>query len=265
MTVAKHLACACIGLVASTGHAESLIKPTAIDWLLDCPLPAVERLDREVLERTQCGIVAVPLNYAAPDQGSLNLYLTRVGARKPLSRKGVVFALAGDTLQKDHGGTFAVHLASRWGAYSTQAHRTLLNEYDVIELSPRDLTLESEVEQAARDMEFVRTQLGDAQLHYLGNADATRLGSRYAALFPKRVARMVLVNAEQGMSGASHVAQLHLKESAKPDAGSCINRWVGDFLAYGRKPPPSTHCLDLDSRGVAHRLPPRATDHDTLR
>lgn len=247
MTAVKILAWACLWLMASLGQAEPLIQPTAIDWLLDCPLPTQERLDPQVLERTQCGVVTVPRNYAAPRQGSLRLYLTRVGARDPLSREGVVFAQAGDTPKKNQGGSFAIHLASRWSTYSSQAYRTLLNRYDLIELSPRDLNNASGVDQAARDMEFVRDQLGDAQLHYLGNADATRLGDRYGALFPERVMRMVLVNTEQGETSPSIVQQLRLKEPARPGSGGCVKQWVGDFLVYGKQPPPSTRCLDSGS------------------
>ena len=244
MTAANSLACACLWLLASLGHAEPLIKPTAIDWLLDCPLPHIERLDPEVLERTQCGIVTVPRNHAAPRQGSLRLYVTRVGAREPLNRAGLVFAQAGGASKKNMGGTFAIHLASRWGATSTQAHRRLLNYFDVIELSPRDLRQENGVEQAALDMEFVRAQLGDSLLHYVGNADAARLGNRYGALFPERVARMVLVNAERGEKASALVEQLYLKEPVNPGASGCVNQWAGDFLAYGKQPPASTRCLD---------------------
>jgi len=248
MNVAKYLACGCLWLMPHLGQAQPLIKPTAIDWLLDCPPLAVERLDPEVLARTQCGVVTVPRNHAAPWQGNQHLYLTRVGAREPLSREGIVFVQAGDTAQQNNENTLAIDLASRWNSYSTQAYRTLLNRYDVIELSARDLTQQEGVEQAVRDMEYVRAQLGDAQLHYLGNTHATRLGSRYAALFPERVARMVLVNAEHDTIDTFQVAQLRLKEPTKPDAGGCINRWVGDFLAYGKQPPPSTRCLDSGGR-----------------
>ncbi|MCD7040592.1 alpha/beta hydrolase [Pseudomonas sp. MAFF 311095] len=244
MTAAKHLTCACLWLIAGLAHAQPLIPPTAIDWLLDCPLPTVERLDPEVLQRTQCGIVTVPRNYASPRQGNLRLYLTRVGARDPLNREGVLFALAGDAPRSNQGGTFVIHLTSLWGTYANPAYRTLINRYDVIELSPRDLSNENGVEQAAQDLEYVRTQLGDAQLLYLGNADAARLGNRYAALFPERVARMVLVNAQQAETAAPQVEQLRLKDPAKQDASGCINRWVGDFLVYGKQPPQSTRCLD---------------------
>lgn len=156
-----------------------------------------------------------------------------------------MFTQAGDTAPNNQG-TFVIHLATRWESYATQAYRKLVNRYDVIELSPRDLSQQNGVEHAARDMEFVRAQLGDAQLLYLGNADGTRLGSRYGALYPERVARMVLLNAEHSTTAASQVEQLRLKDPARPDAGGCINRWVGDFLAYGRQPPRSTRCLDPD-------------------
>src|SRR5471032_1027061 len=228
--VVKNLACVCLWLVASRAFAEPLIAPTAIDWLLDCPFPAFERPDPEVLERTQCASVS----------------LTRVGARQPLSREGVVFIQAGEP-QTGQGATFVLKLVGRWESYATAAYRTLTNRYDVIELSPRDLSQETGVEQAARDMEFVREQLGEARLNFLGNAQATRLGSRYAALFTERVARMVLVNAGHAEPVASGVDQLLLKESSRPDAvaAGCANRWVADFLVNGRQPPPSTRCLDL--------------------
>ncbi len=242
MTVAKYLTCACLWVTASA--AQELIPPTAIDWLLDCPFPTLDRLDPEVLGRTQCGVVSVPRNYAAPRQGNLRLHLTRVGACDPLNREGVVFALPGDAPKRDRGGTFVIQLSSLWGSYSNPAYRTLVNRYDVIELSPRDLGNDNGIEQSAQDLEFVRTQLGDARLLYLGNADAARLGSRYAALFPERVARMVLVNAQQLELPATHVEQLRLKDTAKQDTNSCINRWVGDFLVFGKQPPRSTRCLD---------------------
>jgi len=244
MTVAKTLMCAALWLAASLAHGVPLIRPTAIDWQLDCHLPALANLQPDVLDRTQCAIVTVPRNYASPRQGSLRLYLTRVGARDPLSREGVVFAQPGNSPQANHSGTFAILLAGSWGAYATQAYRTLLNRYDVIELTPRDLKQENGLEHAARDMEFVRAQLDEPQLHYLGSADATRLGSRYAALFPERVARMVLVNAERGEANLTQVEQLRLKAPPKSEASACVIRWVGDFLAFGKQPPPATQCLD---------------------
>lgn len=244
MTAAKHLTGACLWLMANLATAQPLIPPTAIDWLLDCPLPSVERLDPAVLERTQCGTVSVPRNHAAPRQGRLRLYVTRVGARDPLNREGVIIAQAGDAAKKTQVGTFVIHLASLWGSHSHPAYRRLVDRYDVIELSTRDLSTDNGIEQAAQDLEFVRTQLGEAQLRYLGNADSARLGNRYATLFPERVTRIVLVNAHASEMAAPFVEQLRLKDSSTQDASRCINRWVGDFLIYGKQPPRATRCLD---------------------
>ena len=216
----KSLACIGCWLIAKLAIAEPLIAPTAIDWLLDCPLTATAHLDPEVVGRTQCGLVSVPRDHAAPERGRIRLTVTRVGARQPLNREGVVFIQAGEPPQA-------------------------IDRYDIIELSARDLKQKSAVEQAAQDMEFVRGQLGEARLNYLGNAAATRLGSRYGTLFPERVARMVLINAGPGEPIAMGFEQLLLKESARSGADGCVSRWLGDFLAYGKYPPASARCLDL--------------------
>ncbi|VVN93603.1 alpha/beta fold hydrolase [Pseudomonas fluorescens] len=47
-------------------------------------------------------------------------------------------------------------------------------------------------DQTARDMEFVRIQLKQDKLHYLGNSYGTWLGAWYASLFPGSAGRMVL-------------------------------------------------------------------------
>jgi pimeloyl-ACP methyl ester carboxylesterase len=233
-------------LIAHQALAEPLIAPTAIDWLLDCPLTATARLDPEVVDRTQCGLVSVPRDHAAPESGQIRLNVTRVGARQPLNREGVVFIQAGEPSQAE-GAPFVLYLASRWKSLSTQAYRTLVDRYDVIELNARDMNHENAVEQAARDMEFVRGELGESRLSYLGNAAATHLGSRYGVLFPERVARLVLIDAGPGEPIAVGVEQLLLKGSAQAGADECISRWLGDFLVYGKQPPKSAHCLDLGS------------------
>lgn len=53
-------------LVPVIGHAETPPPPFGIEWFLDCPQPELERLDPEVIERTQCDIVTAPLDHAAP-------------------------------------------------------------------------------------------------------------------------------------------------------------------------------------------------------
>ena len=50
--------------------------------------------------------------------------------------------------------------------------------------------------QVARDMELMRTLVGDEQLNFLGYSYGTMLGATYASLFPERVGRLVLDSAE---------------------------------------------------------------------
>ncbi|MPY59498.1 alpha/beta hydrolase [Streptomyces spongiae] len=59
------------------------------------------------------------------------------------------------------------------------------------EQSPRLLRHVSTVE-AARDMDILRTALGDKRLTYVGASYGTFLGATYAGLFPERVGRLVL-------------------------------------------------------------------------
>ncbi len=249
-STARARALRCLVLLATLtpaiGHTATPSSPFGIEWFLDCQQPTLARLDPEVVERTQCGIVTAPLDHAKPERGSISFDITRVGARKPLSRQGALFANPGGP-GLDAGGAFAVHLASVWKHYARQpqwgdTYRLLADTYDVVEVTPRGLgsapgsrlecrsdglivpqadasedrseanlaavrdnarliaqacathplTPYITTEQTARDLEFVRKQLGELQFNYLGNAYGTWLGAWYGGLFPAHVGRMVL-------------------------------------------------------------------------
>ncbi|SFA90702.1 alpha/beta hydrolase [Cellulomonas marina] len=71
--------------------------------------------------------------------------------------------------------------AATWGAVGAQClERTgpLLEHVDTVS--------------AARDLDLLRTLVGDETLTYLGFSYGTQLGATYAALFPERVGRLVL-------------------------------------------------------------------------
>ena len=65
-------------------------------------------------------------------------------------------------------------------------------------------------QQAARDMDVIRSALGVEKLHYLGFSYGTELGATYIALFPERVGRFVLDGAVDPTlsSGESTVSQV---------------------------------------------------------
>ncbi len=228
-------------LLSPPGHTA----PPGIEWLVDCPRLPGRALDQEVFARTQCGIVTVPLNHQAPDARTVRLIITRVGARQPLERRGVIFTRPAVS-QANLRGVFAVHLATVWKYYNSEAYRTLIQFYDVIELSPRN---GGPSEQSAWDMEFVRLQLGEQRISFLGIAQGNSVGAGYAALFADRVEHMVLIEPDESAAQAFEAlpTTLRLKgpylQSTTTDASQCVNRWAGNYLAHGKQPPRSSSCL----------------------
>ncbi|MFO2462749.1 alpha/beta hydrolase [Pseudomonas sp. 15FMM2] len=242
-----------IALSSSPGHATE----PGIEWLVDCPKLPGRALDQEVIARTQCGIVTVPANHQASTSGHVRLSITRVGAREPLARQGVVFTQP-DTLHAPAHGVFAVYLASTWKYSNTQAYRTLVDLYDVIELGRRK---QPAAEQSARDMEFVRLQLGEEKINFLGRAQGSWPGIGYGAMFPQYMGRMVLIEPTPGELSDAYLRKAfarlpadrrlmlkgaYLQTVSSRPASHCANRWVGEYLANGTQPPRSAGCLVTD-------------------
>ncbi|MER5468981.1 alpha/beta hydrolase [Streptomyces sp. NPDC002685] len=177
----------------------------------------------------QCGKVTVPLDYARPDRGTLDLALARYRATGD-SRGSVLLNFGGP------GGAGVPQLAA-----DGKDFMGLTNGYDVVTFDPRgvgrsspvscgegmdeiseataDSTGSTDVQaalevvkkaadacaehsgavlphigtvNAARDLDVMRQALGDKKLNYLGFSYGTRLGAVYAAQFPKKTGRMVL-------------------------------------------------------------------------
>ncbi|MFE9994835.1 alpha/beta hydrolase [Streptomyces avermitilis] len=177
----------------------------------------------------QCGKVTVPLDYARPDAGTLDVALARYRATGK-SRGSVLL---------NFGGPGAAGIGALAG--DGNDFMGLTNGYDVVTFDPRgvgqsspvscgegsteafaelDASLDTGDPQAAlkqlrkvaaqcakhsgpvlpyigtinasRDMDVMRAALGDKKLNYLGFSYGTRLGAVYAAQFPKKVGRMAL-------------------------------------------------------------------------
>jgi pimeloyl-ACP methyl ester carboxylesterase len=177
-------------------------------------------------EDLQCGKVTVPLDYARPDHGTLDLALARYRATGR-SRGSVVLNFGGP------GGAGIPELAA-----GGKDFMGLTNGYDVVTFDPRGVGRSSPVScgdgvdaifgpttggtdvqaalkavkkaadtcarhsgavlphigtvNASRDLDVMRQALGDKKLNYLGFSYGTRLGAVYAAQFPKKTGRMVL-------------------------------------------------------------------------
>ncbi|MFE5139696.1 alpha/beta hydrolase [Streptomyces fagopyri] len=178
----------------------------------------------------QCGKVTVPLDYAHPKNGTLDVALARYRATGK-SRGSVLLNFGGP------GGAGIAELAQGGG----KDFMDLTNGYDVVTFDPRGVGQSSPVScgegadqtsdaagtvtdggdpqavlkalrkvasecaahsgpvllhmgtvDASRDMDVMRQALGDKKLNYLGFSYGTRLGAVYAAQFPKKTGRMVL-------------------------------------------------------------------------
>ena len=177
----------------------------------------------------QCAKVTVPLDYARPKAGTLDLALARYRATG--KKRGSVLLNFGGP-----GAGGVSELASGGDDFMG-----LTNGYDVVTFDPRGVGRSSPVScgdgseeaaaaadgvadsknpravlrqlekaatecakhsgpvlphigtvNAARDLDVMREALGDKKLNYLGFSYGTRLGAVYAAQFPKKVGRLVL-------------------------------------------------------------------------
>lgn len=202
------------------------------------PAPALARFYAQRLAWRDCGggfdcaWLTVPVDYATPDTGSLQVAVVRLPA-------------AGDRLGSlvvNPGGPGASGVAYGRAA-RTVVSSAVRERYDVVGFDPRgvgasrpidclsdrqldvflaqDGTPDSPAEEAelvrqgelmgagclrddpalaphlstldtARDMDVLRAALGDARLSYLGKSYGTYLGALYAEQFPSRVGRLVL-------------------------------------------------------------------------
>jgi pimeloyl-ACP methyl ester carboxylesterase len=176
----------------------------------------------------QCGKVTVPLDYAHPTGGTLDVAMARYRATGT-SRGSVLLNFGGP------GGAGISQLALQGKDFMG-----LTNGYDVVTFDPRGVGQSSPVScgegadqaadatngtpdssdpqaalkvvkhaadqcakhsgpvlphigtvNASRDMDVMRQALGDKKLNYLGFSYGTRLGAVYAAQFPKKTGRLV--------------------------------------------------------------------------
>ncbi|MEU1480366.1 alpha/beta hydrolase [Streptomyces sp. NPDC001668] len=179
----------------------------------------------------QCGKVTVPLDYARPRAGTIELALGRYRAATRHKRGSVLLNFGGP------GGAGVPELAADGDDFMA-----LTDAYDVVSFDPRGVGRSSPVSCGAgtdealaatgddtalardprsvlgrlrkaadqcakhsgpvlphigtvnvsRDLDVIRQALGDKKLNYLGFSYGSRLGAVYAAQFPEKVGRLVL-------------------------------------------------------------------------
>ncbi|MGW0530979.1 alpha/beta hydrolase [Streptomyces sp. NPDC003032] len=180
----------------------------------------------------QCGDVTVPLDYARPGTGTVDVALIRMRSSASGKPRG--------SLLLNFGGPGGPGVSALAG--SQKEFGFLSKGYDVVSFDPRGVGLSDPVScgdtdgdpvpgeegggggsgdpgallaelrevakeceaksgpvlpymgtvNVSRDLDVMRQALGDKKLNYLGFSYGTRLGAVYAAQFPKKVGRMVL-------------------------------------------------------------------------
>lgn len=179
-----------------------------------------------------CAEIRVPRDYAAPTEGYLNISIIRTAATKPAKRIGSLLVnpggpgASGVEFVRESLAIFPKEIRERFdivgfdprGVNSSTAIRCIdnLDGHDALDPSPDDpAELEALVDSAhvyadacasrndttlaylstdavARDMDLIRSAVGDEGLTYLGFSYGTSIGARYAELFPTHIRAMTL-------------------------------------------------------------------------
>lgn len=179
----------------------------------------------------ECATVIVPMDYANPENGNLEIALSRRKAADPARRRGVLMTNPGGP---GGSGLGAVH----W----FNAQTDVLKIYDVIGMDPRGVGRSTQLRciatpsddefpsrptnaqlqnwtdyarsvegncargggemrrfvttmNTARDMDVIRGAMGEKKISYVGYSYGTQLGSVFGSMFPKSLDRSVLDSA----------------------------------------------------------------------
>ncbi|MDG4857321.1 alpha/beta hydrolase [Streptomyces sp. T-3] len=209
-------------LAADSGPDLNRFYQQKVTWGKCADLP-------DAPEGMQCTKVEVPIDYADPGNGTVKLAVNRVKASTGKPRGSVLLNFGGPgqstvaglaASAKDFGdltnGYDVVGFDPRGvghsspvtcgdgsdlpqlvpdaqGGFDIDELLTFLQKtYKVCEKHSPPVQHHMGTVNVSRDMDVLRSVLGDKKLNYLGFSYGTRLGAVYTAQFPKRVGRMVL-------------------------------------------------------------------------
>lgn len=214
----------------------------------------------------QCGWVKVPVDYASPDGKTVNLRVSRVQAKDHSRRLGSLFFNpggpgAGGAADVADGNWRAGDRArARYDLVGFDprgiAGSGQIKCPDGVAEEPENPPrTESEAEKTfadgtrraracqrasgallahmdsvsvARDLDVLRTVLGDSKLNYTGFSYGTFIGQQYMKLFPGKVGRMVLDSVVNPAADMRQVARLDVKTS-----DDAVRRYARNLVERG--------------------------------
>ncbi|WP_326847435.1 alpha/beta hydrolase [Streptomyces kaniharaensis] len=252
-----------------TGANDPALKPFYGQQLAWAACPADPETGKTDDSPVQCATLKVPLDYASPATGTLDVAVVRNPARKQDQRVGSLLLNPGGP-----GGS-GVAMVKGWAkGYEGALH----DRFDMVGFDPRGVGGTNPVNclddkardtwvttdqpgadhgkaladacqarfakvlpfvstrNTARDMDVLRAVLGDQKLNYLGMSYGTYLGSLYAEEFPDRVGHLVLDGAT---SPSTSLVQHNIEQQAgferalKAFAADCTTK---DVCPLGKDP-----------------------------
>ncbi|MGV8882775.1 MAG: alpha/beta hydrolase [Rhodoglobus sp.] len=164
----------------------------------------------------RCGMIEAPYDWNDPENSETiqlaAVHIPSTGKDAPIG-----------TLLGNPGGPGEGGLAYAYTLPASPGFAEVLDNYDLLGFDPRGIgrstptgceakssitelniawcaaeapiALTMGTSQVARDMELLRSLMGDDSMHYLGYSYGTVLGATYSTLFPEKVGRMVLDSA----------------------------------------------------------------------
>ncbi len=121
-----------------------------------------------------------------------------------------------------------VRTSQEFGKACSQKSGTLLDQVDTVN--------------AARDLDLLRSALGDSKLNYLGYSYGTYLGTVYADLYPQKTGRIVLDGALDPASTNFDVIEVQAKGFE-----SALRAYLADCLAHSGCPFTGTVANDMST------------------
>lgn len=214
----------------------------------------------------QCGWVTVPVDYAAPDGKTVELRVSRVQAKDRSHRLGSLLYNPGgpgaggaadvadgnwraggqararyDLVGFDPrgiGGSGQIKCPDgvaaepenppRTEAGAEKAFADATRRAQACQKASGPVLAHMDSVSVARDLDVLRTVLGDAKLNYTGFSYGTFIGQQYMKLFPGKVGRMVLDSVVNPAADMRQVARLDVKTS---DDG--VRRYARALVARG--------------------------------